>query len=110
MRPEPIGTRMIREGDGMLGVVTCGSDGVARVAYKDRGEWHTASSKERWSEDMNPPSKLLDSEKRAVAMAADQTLRSIVLHHPNRFWEEAPAEPFDALLVRVITDYLGTRA
>ena len=110
MRSEPIGTRMIREGDGMQGVVTCGSDGVARVAYKDRGEWHVALSKEVWLKDEDPPMKLLESEKRAVAMAADQTLRRIVLHKPNRFWEEAPSEPFDAMLVRVICDYLGARA
>ena len=100
---------MIREGDGMQGVVTCGADGVARVAYKDRGEWHVALSKERWSADVDPPGKLLESEKRAVAMAADQCLKSIVLHQPNRFWEEPSSEPFDAVLVRVIIDHLGTR-
>jgi hypothetical protein len=100
---------MIREGDGMQGVVTCGRDGVARVAYKDRGEWHVAQAREAWSEDIDPPGKLLESEKRAVAMAADQVLRSIVKHQPNRFWEEAPSEPFDAMLVRVIIDHLGTR-
>lgn len=101
---------MIREGDGMQGIVTCGRDGVARVAYKDRGEWHVASSKEKWAVDAEPPGRLLESEKRAVAMAADQVLRSIVKHQPNRFWEEAPAEPFDAMLVRLVIDYLGTRA
>ena len=109
MRPEPIGTRMIREGDGMQGVVTCGKDGVARVAYKDRGEWHVAGGKEVWSKDEDPPGKLLESEKRAVAMAADQCLKSIVLHKPNRFWEEPGSEPFDAMLVRVIIEHLGTR-
>jgi len=100
---------MIREGDGMQGVVTCGKDGVARVAYKDRGEWHVALYKEKWGPDLGTPGKLLESEKRAVAMAADQCLRSIVLHKPNRFWEEPGTEPFDAMLVRVIVDYLGTR-
>lgn len=101
---------MIREGDGMLGVVTCGKDGVARVAYKDRGEWHIASGKEVWAADDPPPGKLLESEKRAVAMAADEVLRSIVLHKPNRFWQEPSAEPFDEKLVRVVVEYLGTRA
>jgi len=101
---------MIREGDGMQGVVTCGRDGVARVAYKDRGEWHVALSKEVWTKDEDPPGRLLDSEKRAVAMAADQCLKSIVLHKPNRFWEEPSGEPFDAMLVRIVVDYLGTRA
>ena len=93
----------------MQGVVTCGQDGVARVAYKDRGEWHVAGGKEVWAKDEDPPCRLLESEKRAVAMAADEVLRSIVLHKPNRFWQEPAAEPFDAKLVRVVIEYLGTR-
>ncbi len=109
MRPEPIGTRMVRDGDGMQGVVTCGSDGVSRVAYKDRGEWHVAGGKEVWKTDEDPPGRLLDSEKRAVAMAADRVLESIVKHKPDRHWEEPRKEPFDAKLVRVVIDYLGTR-
>jgi hypothetical protein len=100
---------MIREGDGMQGVVTCDRDEVHRIAYKDRGEWHVAQSKEKWVVDEDPPGKLLESEKRAVAMAADQCLKSIVKHQPNRFWEEPAKEPFDSMLVRVVIDYLGTR-
>lgn len=109
MITNPVGTRMLRESDGMQGVVTCGRDEVKHIAYKDRGEWRVASAKESWRVDEDPPGKLLDAEKRAIAMAADQALRSIVKHQPNRFWEEAPQEPFDALLVRTIVDYLGTR-
>ena len=33
----------------------------------------------------------------------------IIKHKPDRHWEEPRKEPFDAMLVRVITDYLGTR-
>lgn len=104
----PLGTRMTRTRDGVMGVVETVAD-EPRIAYLLYGDKIYAPRSEAW-EPADPPTwPLRQEEILDVAMAADSMLRSLVMHQPNRFWEPPSETAFDPGLVKVVSEYLGRR-
>lgn len=106
---------MVRLEDGMSGVVAMVTppgypEPEKRIVFELHGERLIAGKQEKWVPADPGPLPLREEEKLEVACAADQCLRSIVKHEPARWWEpKRVTDPFDAQLVKVIVDYLGTR-
>lgn len=105
------GARMVRVEDGQMGVMQ-EHQGELRIFYEDRGEQLIAPKREKWEVFDPAPGRMREEEKLRVALVADRYLRSLVRHEPHRYWEpiDEGAEPFDAGLVKVIVEYLSTRA
>lgn len=110
------GDRMVRLEDGMAGVVAMVTPPgypapEQRIVFELHGERLIAGKQEKWVPADPGPLPLREEEKRAVAYTADRVLRSLVKHEPTRWWEPMylQDDPFDAQLVKVIVDYLGTR-
>lgn len=100
---------MTRTRDGVMGVVEALPGGDLRIAYLLYGDKIIAPRAEVWEPADPPVWPLRQEEMKDVAMAADQMLRSLVMHQPNRFWESPPETAFDPGLVKVITEYLARR-
>ena len=105
------GARMVRVEDGQMGVMQ-EHQGELRIFYEDRGERLVASKAEKWDVFEPGGGPLRDEEKRLVALTADKVLRAIVRNEPSKLWEpvDPDAAAFDEGLVRVVVEYLGTRA
>lgn len=106
----PLGTRMVRQDDGKAGIVEQVGE-EPRIVYFDRGEKLIASKREKWVEMAVRKGPLREEEKLLVALTADKVLRGVTMNEPSKLWEPVnpDAEPFDAKLVRVIVEHLGTR-
>lgn len=106
----PLGTRMVRQDDGKAGVVEQ-VEGEPRIVYEDRRETLIAGKREKWHEALARQGPLREEEKLLVALTADKVLRGVILNQPSKLWQpiDPESEPFDAKLVRVIVEYLGTR-
>lgn len=117
-----VGARMVRQDDGMRGVVemvdvtASGQYQEPRVVYMDRGERRIAPKKEKWEPEAPPPRKLTFEEIRRVAEGADNLLRWIDKNETPKWWQ-LPVGPgtemmraHDPVLVRLIAEYLAKRA
>ncbi len=106
----PLGTRMTRESDGRDGQVST-HDGEIRITYTDRGETFVAPRAEKWVETELKTLPLREEEIQAVALTADRMLEAFVKHTPFRWYEPIDLDraAFDAKLVSVIVEHLGTR-
>lgn len=113
-----IGAPMIRQDDGMLGVVEMTSPpGIerfseARIVYYDRGERRVASKLEKWDVRQEPGARMRAEEMLLVAYAADRQLEAIDKHQPDRHWEPLSERRsiHELGLVNTITEYLRKRA
>jgi hypothetical protein len=105
-----LGARMRRLDDGRTGVVAL-IQGERRIVYDDRGTQLLAGKLERWVPDDPAPAPLRDVEMMEVALEADRTLRALVLHEPNRWWQPVDRKnpPFDQGLVDTVIAYLRQR-
>jgi hypothetical protein len=106
----PVGTRMMRVEDGVLGRVELMSE-EPRIVFYDRGTMVVASKLEKWALADVSRGKLRDEEIRAVAVAADREVRCIERNEPRKFWEPLRiVDPiYDQGLINVITEYLEAR-
>lgn len=105
---------MVRLEDGMAGEVAMVTppgypEPEKRIVFQLHGERLIAGKQEKWVPADPGPLPLRIEEILAVARTADSMLRSLVRHEPFRWWEPLSTEMFDAKLVKVIVDYLGTR-
>lgn len=113
-----VGARMVRQDDGMRGVVMLvdvtsgGQYQEPRVVYMDRGEKRIAPKKEKWDLETLPPRKLRDEEMQFVACWADAVLEAIEKNQPFKFWESVKLDrvQHDPELVSAILRHLVTRA
>jgi hypothetical protein len=102
---------MVRESDGMKGIVVCHEDGNPRVSYSDRGETRFADRKEKWTPHIRPSKTMRREEILQVAHYADAILRSVDTHQPFRYWETKPLDysVYDTDFVDLIVGYLQDR-
>lgn len=112
-----VGQRMVRQDDGMRGVVelvdvtASGNYQEPRVVYMDRGEKRIAPKKEKWEVEAPPPRKLRTEEIHYIAHHADRVLAAIDDNAPIKWWEDVrPQHAHDKVLFNLICDYLSKRS